>query len=221
MKRGSLQVFPKGSNAAAAAILIVFVSALVGLGVVAAVLSQSNYATTENLTLAQPVPFSHKHHVAGLGIDCQYCHTSVMESQFAGIPPTHTCMTCHSQVWTNAQMLAPVRESLKTDQPIRWQRVHDLADYVYFNHSVHVNNGIGCESCHGRVDRMPLMEQREPLAMQWCLGCHTDPAPRLRPPDEITTMGFVPGPETPPGHVLMEFYEIETTGLTDCTTCHR
>ncbi len=221
MKRGSLQVFPKGSNAAAAAILIVFVAALVGFGVVAGVLSQSNYATTENLTQEQPVPFSHKHHVSGLGIDCQYCHTSATKSQFAGIPPTQTCMTCHSQVWTNAQMLAPVRESLKTNQPIRWQRVHDLADYVYFNHSVHVNNGVGCESCHGRVDKMPLMEQREPLTMQWCLGCHTDPAPNLRPPDEITTMGFMPGPDTPPGHELMEFYEIDTTGLIDCTTCHR
>lgn len=221
MKRPSLQIFPRGSNAVAVSILIVLVVAILALGLVAGILSSSHFATGENVTLEQPVPFSHKHHVAGLGINCRYCHTSVMKSQFAGLPPTHTCMTCHSQIWTNAEMLAPVRESLKRDQPIRWERVHDLADYVYFNHSVHVNNGVGCESCHGRVDRMPLMEQRKPLTMQWCLACHRDPAPNLRPADKITAMGFKPGPDTPTGHALMKKYHINTKGLTDCVTCHR
>lgn len=194
---------------------------MLGLMLIAGVLARSNYATTENVALEQPVPFSHKHHVDGLGIDCGYCHTSVDRSQFAGVPPTHTCMSCHSQLWTNAEMLEPVRQSFKSGEPLAWQRVHDLADYVYFNHSVHVENGVGCESCHGRVDKMPLMEQRKSLTMSFCLDCHRDPAPNLRPPSEITTMGWKRSPNTPPGHALMKQYGIDPQGLTDCTTCHR
>src|SRR5699024_1844366 len=179
-----LQVFPRGSNAAARAVLAFFVAGGCVLILLAIVVGSSHYDSGQNLTVEQPVPFSHKHHVSGLGIDCLYCHTSVMDSQFAGVPATHVCMTCHSQVWTNADMLAPVRQSLKKNEPLHWQRVHDLADFVYFNHSVHVNNGVGCESCHGRVDQMPLMEQRKSLSMQFCLSCHTNPAPNLRPPDK-------------------------------------
>lgn len=203
------------------AVLVIALAGVIGLLLVAAVLSRSDYATTQNRALEQPVPFSHQHHVGGLGIDCQYCHTSVDKSHFAGVPPTHTCMTCHSQLWTNAQMLEPVRHSLETDTPLRWQRVHDLADYVYFNHSVHVNNGVGCESCHGRVDKMPLMKQDKSLTMSFCLDCHRDPAARIRPASEITTMGWKPGPDTPPGHALMKQYGIDPQGLTDCVTCHR
>lgn len=221
MSRDSPQVFPRGSNNVATAILVIVVLGISALGVLAIVLSRSDYATTQNRALEQPVPFSHKHHVGGLGIDCGYCHTSVADSQFAGVPPTHTCMTCHSQLWTNADMLEPVRQSLKNDDPLQWQRVHDLADYVYFNHSVHVNNGVGCESCHGRVDQMPLMKQSKSLTMSFCLDCHRDPAPNLRPASEITTMGFSPAPNTPPGHELMQQYGIDPQGLTDCTTCHR
>lgn len=205
----------------AGAVLVLLVVGIVGLGLVAGVLSRSGYATTQNGALEQPVPFSHKHHVGGLGLDCGYCHTSVDKSQFAGIPPTHTCMTCHSQLWTNADMLAPVRQSLKEDKPLVWQRVHDLADYVYFNHSVHVTNGVGCESCHGRVDEMPLMQQKKSLTMSFCTSCHRDPAPHLRPSDTITTMGWTRGPDTPSGHELMKQYGIDPQGLTDCGTCHR
>jgi hypothetical protein len=124
----------------------------------------------------QPVPFSHKHHVSGLGIDCRYRHTSVEKSAFAGIPPTDTCMTCHSQLWTDAPLLAPVRESLARHQPMQWNRVHDLPDFVFFNHSIHVRQGIGCATCHGPVDRMPLTWQQNTLFMKWCLDCHKDPA---------------------------------------------
>lgn len=221
MKRSSLQVFPPGSNAVAFALVMLFAVGVVGVTMIAMALSTSYYESGQNLTLEQPVPFSHKHHVSGLGINCLYCHTSVMDSQFAGVPATHVCMTCHSQLWTNAEMLAPVRQSLKKHEPLRWQRVHDLADYVYFNHSVHVNNGVGCESCHGRVDRMPLMEQRKALTMQFCLGCHTNPAPQLRPPDAITAMGYVTASDGTSGGELMALYEIDTTGMTDCVTCHR
>ena len=131
----------------------------------------------------QPIPFSHAHHVGGLGIDCRYCHTSVETSSFAGIPPTKTCMNCHSQIWSTSPTLEPVRESFRTGVSIQWTRVNDLPDYVYFNHSIHVNKGIGCESCHGRVDRMPLTWQENSLQMDWCLDCHRDPGKHIRPRD--------------------------------------
>ncbi len=190
--------------------------ALLGMG-----LRSSHYISGQNLALEQPVPFSHKHHVSDDGIDCRYCHTTVMESSYAGVPATHVCMTCHSQLWTNAEMLAPVRQSLENNEPLHWQRVTSLPDYVYFNHSVHVNNGVGCESCHGRVDQMPLTEKRKSLSMRFCLACHSDPGPRLRPPDKITAMGYKPNDRAPSGKKLMAFYHIDTTGLTDCATCHR
>ena len=215
------QVFPRGSNAVASAILVLLIVFVLGFFLVAGVLARSDYATTQNRAPEQPVPFSHRHHVNGLGIDCGYCHTSVDRSQFAGVPPTHTCMSCHSQLWTNAEMLEPVRHSFETEQPLKWRRVHDLADYVYFNHSVHVNNGVGCESCHGRVDKMPLMRQQESLSMSFCLDCHRDPGSNLRPQDQITAMGYSPGRDTPPAHELMKQYGIDPQGLTDCSTCHR
>lgn len=214
------QIFRPRSNPIALALLMGAAAGVVGLAAVAAVLARSDYATGQGTAPQQPVPFSHKHHAGSLGIDCGYCHTSADDAGFAGVPPTHTCMTCHSQLWTNAEMLAPVRHSLAAGEPLHWRRVHDLADFVYFDHRAHINNGVGCESCHGRVDRMSLMRQHAPLTMQWCLDCHRDPAPRLRPPDRITEMGYDPA-QGPPGHALMQRYGIDPQGLTNCTTCHR
>ena len=139
----------------------------------------------------QPVPFSHKHHVEGLGLQCQYCHTQVEKAAYAGIPPTKTCINCHAQIWTNAELLEPVRQSWATGESINWIRIHDLPDYVYFNHQIHVNKGIGCASCHGRVDEMPLMYQQNSLQMEWCLNCHRNPAVNLRPTcSEIYNMAW-------------------------------
>ncbi|HET8702032.1 MAG TPA: cytochrome c3 family protein, partial [Nitrococcus sp.] len=132
-----------------------------------------------------------------------------------------TCMTCHSQLWTNAQMLAPVRASLKQNKPLHWIRVTDLPDFVYFNHAIHVNNGVGCESCHGRVDKMPLMRQVRTMSMGWCLSCHTNPAPNLRPPDKITAMGYDPRKDGISGQALLRRYHIYTDRLIECYTCHR
>src|ERR1700748_367386 len=145
---------------------------------------RSPYVTNQGIERDQPVPFSHHHHVAGLGIDCRYCHTSVEKSAFAGMPSTATCMTCHSQLWTQAPILATVRESLATDLPIRWTRVHQLADYVYFDHSIHIQKGISCVSCHGRVDQMPITWKEKTLQMGWCLDCHRHPENARRPPGE-------------------------------------
>ena len=138
----------------------------------------------------QPVPFSHQHHVAGLGIDCRYCHTSVETSSFAGIPPTKTCMNCHAQIWTNAALLEPVRESYKTGKSLVWTRVNDLPDFAYFNHSIHINKGVGCNTCHGPVDRMPLMYNQASLQMEWCLECHRAPEKNLRPRDQVFNMRY-------------------------------
>lgn len=136
--------------------------------------------TRAHVPLAQPVPFSHEHHVSGLGLDCRYCHTSVENSSFAGIPPTETCMTCHSQIWTNAPLLEPVRASYRESKPLHWTRVNDLPDFVYFDHSIHIAKGIGCATCHGRVDQMPITWKQQYLQMRWCLECHKDPGSYLR-----------------------------------------
>jgi len=185
-------------------------------------LMNSPYVTSQSITQEQPVPFSHAHHVGGLGIDCRYCHDSVEQARFAGLPPTETCMTCHSQIWTNAAMLAPVRASLAKSQPIHWRRVHVLPDYVYFDHSIHVAKGVGCSTCHGRVDQMPLMRQAEPLTMGWCLTCHRHPEKSLRPQASIFDMAWTPPKDQlEQGHKLLREYHIETEHLTDCSRCHR
>ena len=183
---------------------------------------RSPYITGQDVVREQPVPFSHKHHVGELGLDCRYCHTSVEKTRFAGMPPTETCMTCHSQLWTQAPMLAPVRESLRNRRPIPWRRVHNLPEYVYFDHAIHVAKGVGCSTCHGRVDTMPLMRQAAPLTMSWCLDCHRDPAPNQRPLDRIFDMTWTPPPDQKTrGPALMAEHHVATTGLTDCSTCHR
>jgi hypothetical protein len=170
------------------------------------------------------VQFSHEHHVNALGIDCRYCHTSVETSSFAGIPPTETCMTCHSQIWRDSPMLAPVRDSLAKNEPIPWNRVHDLPDYAYFNHSVHVAKGVGCASCHGRVDQMPLIWKDAPLTMEWCLGCHREPERHLRPRDQIFSMTWTAGGEREQlelGRKLLQENHVPVHRLSDCSTCHR
>lgn len=201
--------------------------ALIALLLVAVVLvgygySYSEYNSDVGRPVAQPVPFSHQHHVAGLGIDCRLCHATAQHSAFAGMPTTDTCMTCHWQIWTNAELLEPLRASWRTGQPIAWNRVHNLPDFAYFNHAVHVNNGIGCETCHGRVDQMPLIWKAESLFMEWCLACHRDPRLFLRPAEEIYTMGWSPPADDPQlGDRLLEAYAIPTERLTDCSVCHR
>ena len=184
------QVFDRSSNALARAGLVLTGLIVVALGVALNSLQRSPWVTKQGQRADQPVPFSHRHHVEGLGIQCQYCHTQVEKAAYSGIPPTKTCMNCHSQIWTNAAMLEPVRQSWATGQSIKWIRVHDLPDYVYFNHAIHVNKGIGCASCHGRVDEMPIMYMQNSLQMEWCLNCHRNPGKNLRPTSEIYNMAW-------------------------------
>jgi Cytochrome c7 and related cytochrome c/Class III cytochrome C family len=186
--------------------------------------SKSGYNTQAFVSREQPVQFSHKHHAGDDGIDCRYCHTSVEVSASAGIPPTKTCMNCHAQIWSNAPYLEPVRESFRTGEPIKWVRVHDLPDFVYFNHSIHVNKGVGCSTCHGRVDQMPLMMQVQSLQMQWCIDCHRSPEQVLRPKNRIFDMSWEPGPnQAQQGKELAEnVYHLQNKNvLTSCSTCHR
>ena len=179
---------------------------------------RSPYATDQGIARAQPVPFSHQHHVAGLGIDCRYCHTSVETSNFAGIPPTSTCMNCHRQIWTTADMLEPVRESFASGKPLVWSRVHRLPDFVHFNHSIHVAKGVGCATCHGRIDKMSLTYQASPLTMQWCLDCHDHPERYVRPRDQVFNMAYVALNQSEIGPKLVRDYHIQS--LTHCSTCH-
>ena len=189
------QIFDRSSNSLARMSLVLTGLIVIALGVTLDSLQRSPWVTRQGQRPDQPVPFSHKHHVQGLGLQCQYCHVSVEKSSYAGIPPTKTCMNCHAQIWTNAALLEPVRHSWATNESIVWTKVHDLPDYVYFNHSIHVNKGLGCASCHGRVDLMPLMYQQNTLQMEWCLNCHRDPAKNLRPVSQIYNMAWE-GPST-------------------------
>jgi hypothetical protein len=186
-------------------------------------LDRSHWTTRQHDPREQPIPFSHAHHVGGEGFDCRYCHTSVETSSFAGIPATEICMNCHSQIWRTSPTLEPVRESYRTGQSISWTRVHDLPDYVYFNHSIHVAKGVGCESCHGRIDRMPLTMEDNSLQMEWCLNCHRHPERYVRPKEFITQMGYVPaGDQEEIGRRLVQEYHIQNARtLTSCSTCHR
>lgn len=217
------QVFPKSANAWSRASLIAIVVLLLSLGWLVLVIQRSDYVTTANTFYEQPVQFSHQHHVGGIGIDCRYCHTSVEVAPSAGIPPTKTCINCHSQIWSTSPYLEPVRASFRDDRPLQWVRVHDLPDFVYFNHSIHVTKGVGCETCHGRVDRMPLMMQASSLQMEWCLECHRDPARYVRPREEITTMGYRPTEsQIQMGTRLVAEYKIAgVEHMTSCSVCHR
>jgi hypothetical protein len=184
------QIFDRSSNALARMSLVLTGLIVIALGVTLDQLQRSPWVTRQGQRAEQPVPFSHEHHVMGLGLQCQYCHTSVEKSGYAGIPPTKTCMNCHSQIWTDASLLEPVRQSWATGASLPWIKIHDLPDFVYFNHEIHVNKGIGCSSCHGRVDLMPLMYEENTLQMEWCLTCHRNPGKNLRPTSEIYNMAW-------------------------------
>ena len=218
------QLFRPGANTFARLWLAAIVVVPLALLLVGGAVARSGAATGEGRFVEQPVPFSHQHHAGELGIDCRYCHTGVETGAEAVVPPTHTCMTCHSQLWTNAQMLAPVRESLASGRPLHWNRVNRLPDYVYFDHHVHVNNGVPCAACHGQLRRMPLTRQPAPLTMGWCLDCHRAPADRIVAPariyedapyEERTAADRAAG--------LAAAIRIAHAGrnLTDCSTCHR
>ena len=231
-----MQIFHRSTNTLSRATIYGAVFVVAALFWAAAEIQRSPYVTYAGVRRQQPVPFSHQHHVAGLGIDCRYCHTSVETSSFAGIPPTKTCMNCHAQIWTNAALLEPVRESYKSGKSLVWTRVNDLPDFTYFNHSIHINKGVGCNTCHGPVDRMPLMYNQASLQMEWCLDCHRAPEKYLRPRDQVFNMRY----EEPSGGKAVEVdgkqytdqislgtdlvkkYKLRSvTDITSCSTCHR
>jgi hypothetical protein len=217
------QILSRHANSYVKAIIVlalVLVAAIFGS---ADRLARSPYVTRVDTFREQPIQFSPQHHVGGIGIDCRYCHTSVEKAASAGIPPTKTCMNCHSQIWTNAPILEPVRASFRDNTRLQWTRVNDLPDFVYFNHSIHVRKGVGCATCHGRVDKMPLMYQEAPLTMAWCLDCHRNPAQYVRPRDQVYNMAWErPSGDPDLGKRLVEEYKIGSVEqLTSCSTCHR
>jgi hypothetical protein len=231
------QLFPRSANAYARMSLVGALTLVALLSWVVLTLMRSSWLTKQNEFVEQPFQFSHAHHVGGVGLDCRYCHTSVENSSFAGIPPTKTCMNCHSQIWTNAPILEPVRASFRTDMPLSWIRVNDLPDFVYFNHQIHVRQGVGCVTCHGPVDKMPLMYQASSLQMEWCLGCHRAPEKFIRPREEVFNMAYEPPTEEKPrvlptgervtsqlelGLLLKTQYRISgVEHMTTCSVCHR
>ena len=214
------QVFHRSANPIFKASVSILVLLAAGLFGSLFTLAQSSWVTGIGATRQQPLQFSHERHVAGNGLDCRYCHTSVETAAFAGIPPTKTCMNCHSQIWSTSEYLAPVRTSFQNGTPLQWTRVHDLPDFVYFDHSVHVSKGVGCSTCHGRVDEMPLVRQQASLQMQWCLDCHRNPEQYVRPRSDVFRMDYLPPfNQAELGTKLVEEYRINR--LTDCSTCHR
>jgi hypothetical protein len=226
---GMAQIFHPSTNTIARATIVGAILILGAVGAVAWQVQNSPYVTEAGIVKGQPVPFSHEHHVSGLGIDCRYCHTTVADSSFAGVPPTKVCMSCHSQIWTNAQLLAPVRQSWRDNRPIAWTRVHNLPDYAHFYHDIHINKGIGCNTCHGEVDKMPLMFQNASLQMQWCLNCHRNPAQYIRPREEVFNMHYdVEHDPKRPGEtqatlgpkLIKQYHVLEKQQMQSCSTCH-
>ena len=220
------QLFRPGADTVLRLVLLALVALPFAGAALAYGVRVSPYATGQNVTVDQPVPFSHKHHVGDLGIDCRYCHTGVEKTAYAGVPSTQTCMTCHSQIWTNAGVLEPVRASWRTRTPMRWNSVHRLAEYVYFDHSVHVAKGVGCSECHGPVHEMQLMRQATPMTMGWCLDCHRNPGPRLRPREAIYDTAWIAGDDPDPdkarrARAYVAHYGVAPQRLSDCTVCHR
>jgi hypothetical protein len=214
------QIFHRSANTLFRLALIVIVALAGFLGWLVYVGQSSDYVTGAFVAVEQPIQFSHERHVAGNGIDCRYCHTSVEDSSFAGIPPTKTCMNCHSQIFSTSPFLELVRSSFRENRSLEWTRVHDLPDFVYFNHSIHVSKGVGCSTCHGRVDLMPLTWQVASLQMQWCLDCHRNPERYVRPRDKVFQMDYQPpSDQLALGLKLVADYKIQR--LTDCWTCHR
>ena len=217
------QIFRPRANALARSSLAAALSLVATLTWVVFTLMRSSWATGQNEFIEQPIQFSHAHHVGGVGLDCRYCHTSVENSTFAGMPPTNTCMNCHSQLWTNAPILEPVRASFRNNTSLTWIRVNDLPDFVYFNHQIHVKQGVGCVTCHGPVDKMPLMYQATSLLMEWCLDCHRAPEKYIRPREEVFNPNYVaPANQLELGLKLKAAYGIGTpTHMTSCSVCHR
>ena len=219
------QIFPRSANALARSSLFGVLSLVLFLGWLIFALMRSSWATKQDEFVEQPIQFSHAHHAGGMGIDCRYCHTSVEKSTFAGIPPTKTCMNCHSQIWSNAPILEPVRASFRNETPLNWIRVNDLPDFVYFSHQIHVKQGVGCDTCHGPVDKMPLMYQAKSLLMEWCLECHRAPENFIRPRTEVFNMNYqLPAGKTQRElglELKKEFNIASMEHLTSCSVCHR
>ena len=217
------QIFSRGASTLARVSVIGGPLTLAGVIWICLIFIRSSYGTAEGIVRVQPVPFSHEHHVGVLGIDCRYCHTTVETSAYAGVPPTKTCMNCHSQIWVGSAMLEPVRESYRTGKSLHWQRVYDLPGFVYFDHSIHIHKGVGCTSCHGRIDEMPFMYQAPSLLMEWCLDCHRKPERHLRPVSEVFNVKWQPPPDQlEQGRELAKKYQLRDTHfLTSCTVCHR
>ncbi len=216
------QLFPKSANYLAPASIAAL--ALLAAGAVGSLLAldYAGFNQRRGETVEQTVPFSHEHHVAGLGIDCRYCHTSVEKSAVAGVPPTSTCYNCHKIIWNEAPMLEPVRASYRTGQPLEWTKVHDLPDFTYFNHSIHVAKGIGCATCHGPVQQMRLMRSTQPLQMRWCLECHRNPEKFIRPKEEVFNMTWKAKDQETLGRELVAKYKVRPPAeITSCGTCHR
>ena len=214
------QTFHRSTNTLSRVSIFGALFFVAGLLWLLAVINRSGYVTNQGVARTQPVQFSHKHHVAELGIDCRYCHTSVEVSWVASVPPTKTCMNCHEQIWAHSDYLEPVRASWDSDRSIEWVKVNDLPDYVYFNHSVHLHKGIGCVSCHGRVDQMNQLYQAASLQMEWCVDCHRHPERHVRPREEIYNLGWEPsGSQESQGVELVKAYDVHPR--TDCSTCHR
>lgn len=213
------QIFHRSANTIARVSIFGAVFFITGLLYLFDQVNRSPWMTEAHVAREQPIQFSHERHVAGNGIDCRYCHTSVEDSPFAGIPPTKTCMNCHSQIFANSPYLEPVRESFRTGKSVEWTRVHDLPDFAHFNHSIHVAKGFGCTTCHGQVDRMPLMWQEKSLHMEWCLDCHRQPEKYVRPKSEVFSVAYQPpSNQLEVGRRLVEEYQIQK--LTSCSTCH-
>ena len=195
---------------------------MAGLGKLGYDFVQSPIMTGVGQAPEQPIPYSHKQHVGELGLDCRYCHSGVEESGSAGIPATETCMGCHAQIATDSAVLEPVRLSWEEERPLEWVRVHNLADYVYFNHGIHVTQGVGCETCHGRVDQMDVVAKVQTLRMDWCLECHRTPEQFIRPREAVFDMGRQPPDnQAELGAQLVADYGIKTEQLADCSICHR
>lgn len=214
-------IYPKWANSVFWAVTGITAATVVGIPITLMVLVRTDYVTGRKMEYEQPIQFDHRHHVLDDAIDCLYCHYMADRSPHAGVPPTELCMNCHGQIWHDAPMLEPLRQSFFDGLPIAWRRVHELPDFVFFNHQVHIHRGIGCVSCHGRVDRMPAVHAIATLDMDWCLDCHTAPERFLRPLDRITDMTWEPPlqEQLQIGARLKEEMDIQPP--LHCTACHR
>ena len=214
-----MQIFHRSSNVLSRVLLLGSVALVLGLFFLGGTINRSAWITRQGVAREQPIQFSHRHHAGELGVDCRYCHTSVEDAAYAGMPPTQTCMNCHSQVWSDSPYLEPVRESWRLEEPIEWNKVYDLPDYVYFDHSAHIDGGIGCESCHGNVTDQNVLWQEPTLHMEWCLDCHRQPENHVRLRSQIFGFAKEPPTDIRSGADLVEEYHLNPRE--DCGVCHR